>query len=500
MVRVRIAPSPTGYLHIGTARTALFNYLFTRKNRGSFIVRIEDTDQERSKGEYEKDILEGLQWLGIDYDEGPDRAGQYGPYRQSERFSIYKKYLTQLNDKGFVYDCYCTKEELEEEREMQVLAKLPPRYSGKCSALTNADRERLKKEDRSSTLRFRIDRGQKIIVKDSIRGELSFDTTTLDDFIIAKDFDTPLYNFAVVVDDHLMEITHIIRGEEHISNIPKQVLLERALGLRTPEFAHLPLILNPDRTKLSKRQNKVSLLEYRADGYLPEALINFMALLGWNPGGEQEMFTLDALAKLFTLDQVNKSGSIFDTIKLDWFNAHYIRSKEITELTRLCLPYFISAGYLIPQSNESSGFMLCATNETVPFSFVQKVVENERDRIHKLSEITLNTQYYFVDDIEYEAELLVWKKTSAKEIHAGLLVCKQVIEQMLESDFTVLNIETQLKQAISKKEINNGVVLWPFRVALTGLAKSPSPFSVAAIIGKKKTCSRIDSAVQRMTA
>ncbi len=489
MIRTRIAPSPTGFFHIGTARTALFNYLFSRKHKGSFIVRIEDTDRERSKSEYEKDILDGLKWLGINWDEGPEKGGEYGPYRQSERFSVYRTYLEQLNDAGFLYVCFCTKEELEEERELQALSKQPPRYSGKCKCLSKSEQNRLKNEGRASTLRFRIERGAKLVVHDHIRGELTFNTDILDDFIIAKDFNTPLYNFAVVIDDYLMKISHIIRGEEHISNVPKQVLLERALGFPIPDFVHLPLILNTDRTKLSKRQNKVSLLEYRADGYLPEALINFMVLLGWNPGSEREFFTLHELEAEFDLAQVNNSGAIFNTDKLDWFNAHYIRKKNISELVDLCKPYFVSAGYSSAKTNFPG-------EQTVR---MEKIVQLERERIHKLSEISDRISYFFAEDIEYDDALLLWKGCSKQDIEEGLGIAKSAIMDVGESDFIAERIESKLKEKIAKQGIKNGVALWPLRVALTGLAASPSPFDIAEILGKKKTLDRIEDALNRLS-
>ena len=371
-----------------------------------------------------------------------------------------------------------------------MLSRQPPRYSGKCSALTAADQNTFEKEGRSSTLRFRIERNRTISVSDHIRGELIFDTNTLDDFIIAKDFDTPLYNFAVVIDDHLMKISHIIRGEEHISNVPKQVLLAEALGFSTPEFVHLPLILNPDRTKLSKRQNKVSLLEYRTDGYLSEALINFMVLLGWNPGGDREIFTLAELEQIFDLTRVNKSGSIFDTNKLDWFNAHYIREMDISKLASLCKPYLVSAGYITEKKGASKQ----------EDGKLEKIVDLERERMHKISEISLHTSYFFLADIEYDDHLLLWKNTSSQATQEGIHIAEKALHSLDESDFTPSQIEEKLKQAIVEAKLKNGVVLWPLRVSLTGLAASPSPFDVAAILGKKKTLERISHALKRISS
>lgn len=486
MVRTRIAPSPTGYLHIGTARTALFNYLFAKKHKGSFILRIEDTDVERSKKEFEEDMLNGLAWLGITWDEGPDMETEYGPYRQSERLATYRTYLEQLIAKDLLYPCFCTKEELEEEREIQVLSKQPPRYSGKCRTLSAQERDRFIKEGKASTLRFKIEQQKQVVVHDLIRGDLSFDPAILDDFIIAKDLDTPLYNFAVVVDDYLMKISHIIRGEEHISNIPKQVLIEEALGFPIPQFAHLPLILNPDRTKLSKRQNKVSLLEYRTDGYTPEALVNFMMLLGWNPGDDRELFTLQELEDVFSLERVNKSGSIFDTAKLDWFNAHYIRAMDIKNLTALCIPYFIKAGYIQEHSFD--------------VEYLKKVVVLERDRIHRLSQISAQTGYYFQTDLEYDDNLLIWKQTPLEDIKKGLQLAYDILEGLDEALYSTSSLEEALKAAIASTGLKNGVVLWPLRVALTGLAASPGPFQVSEVLGKQKTLERVRDALKRLSS
>ncbi|MBI2483679.1 glutamate--tRNA ligase [Candidatus Uhrbacteria bacterium] len=495
MIRTRIAPSPTGYFHIGTARTALFNYLFAKKNNGVFIVRIEDTDIERSKKEFEDDILEGLKWLGIQWDEGPGTGGECAPYRQSERMSSYTPFLRQLADKDLVYPCYCSKEELEQEREMQVLSKQPPRYSGTCADLSASQRAAMKSSGKSSTLRFRIPRNRVLSVVDHIRGELTFDTNTLDDFIIAKDFDAPLYNFAVVIDDYQMKISHIIRGEEHISNIPKQILLDEAFGFTVPEFAHLPLILNPDRTKLSKRQNKVSLLEYRTEGYLPQALVNFMALLGWNPGNDRELFTLEELEKEFSLERVNKSGAIFDLQKLEWFNAMYIRGMSLPELTSWCIPYLIEEGYIV---REGESYSVSTDGRRLSQTELESIVRLEQERIHRLREIPHRLSYVFTQELEYDAALLIWKKTPVEEIKQGLLIAYSSLQKISADEYSPENLEDQLKKEIQSAGMKNGVVLWPLRVALTGLAASPSPFEVASVLGKKRSVERIKDAEKKL--
>ncbi|MBC7074377.1 glutamate--tRNA ligase, partial [Candidatus Parcubacteria bacterium] len=323
-IRVRFAPSPTGYLHIGGVRTALFNFLFAKKNQGVFILRIEDTDKERSKKEYEENIMESLRWLGIEWDEGPDKGGPFGPYRQSERGEFYKKYLQKLLNEGKAYYCFCTKEELEAERQYLLSLGQAPRYSGKCRNLPKEVVEKNLKEKKESVIRLKVE-PQKVVFFDLIRGKIEVEAELLGDFVIAKSLTEPLYNFACVVDDYEMKITHVIRGEEHISNTPKQILIQKALGFPQPQYAHLPLILAPDRSKLSKRHGAVSVWEYKKMGYLPEALLNFLAFLGWNPGTNREIYSLSALIKDFSLERIQKSGAVFNQKKLDFLNGFYIR-------------------------------------------------------------------------------------------------------------------------------------------------------------------------------
>lgn len=344
-IRTRFAPAPTGPLHIGGARTALFNYLFAKKNEGVFILRIEDTDPERSKPEYEKDIIDSLKWLGIEWDEGPDIGGNYGPYRQSERLNIYKKYLEKLLAEDKAYYCFCSEEELEAQRQYQLSIGEAPRYSGKCANLSKEEVEKYLEEGRPSIIRFKV-QPKKIEFEDLIRGKIEFDTSLMGDIAIAKNLTTPLYNLAVVIDDFEMKISHVIRGEDHISNTPKQILIQEALGFPRPEYSHLPLILGPDRTKLSKRHGAVAISEYKKDGYLPETLINFMAFLGWNPGTEREIYSMPSLIKEFSLERIQKGGAIFNIKRLDFLNSFYIRQRSLEKLTELCLPYLIEAGLI----------------------------------------------------------------------------------------------------------------------------------------------------------
>ncbi len=499
MIRVRIAPSPTGNFHIGTARTALYNYLFARANKGVFVVRVEDTDEMRSEEIFEKDIIDGLQWLGLSWDEGPDIGGPFGPYRQSERTDIYRKYLHALYEKGMLYRCYCTPEELEKERQDYQARNEPPRYSGKCRAITDADRIRFEDEGKNSVLRFRVP-VEELVFTDLVRGDVSVNTGLIGDMVVAKDMDSPLYNFAVVVDDSTMEITHVISGEDHISNTHKQILIQRALGFPLPQYAHIPLILNPDRSKLSKRKNKVSLIEYRTEGFLPEALINCMALIGWNPGGEQEIFSLDELASAFSLERVHKAGAIFDIQKLRWINAQYIRAKDTTELTHLCLPYFVEKGYITPVNAElfATGPFVTKGGREVDFAYCENVVAGERERIEILSEITDRTELFFVELPDYDPAILTWKGMSTEAVHESLLFAEHELLAIDEEMWNIASLEERMKSAIADKGLKNGEVLWPLRVALTGLEKSPSPFEVAAILGKAYTISRIQHALSRV--
>ncbi|MBU0727501.1 glutamate--tRNA ligase, partial [Patescibacteria group bacterium] len=328
-VRVRIPPSPTGLLHIGTVRTALYNYLFAKHESGKMIFRIEDTDKERSKKEYEEDIINGLVKLGIAGDEGVHIPGDKG-YRQSERTDVYTADLKKLLDENKAYYCFCSKERLEEMREKQRENKLPPRYDGCCKNLDPAEAKKRVEAGEQAVIRLRVPENEDLSFHDLVRGETCIECKELDDFVIARAIDDPLYHLTVVVDDHDMGITHVIRGEDHISNTPKQILIFKALDYDIPQFAHLPLILNEDKSKLSKRKNKVSVDDYLNDGYLPEALLNFLALLGWNPGTEQEILSMDELIEKFTLDRVHKGGAVFDLKKLDWINGEYIK-REIAE-------------------------------------------------------------------------------------------------------------------------------------------------------------------------
>jgi len=511
-VRVRIAPSPTGFLHVGLARTALFNYLFAKKYEGIFILRIEDTDPERSKPEYEKDILECLKCLGIEWDEGPDIGGSYGPYRQSERKEIYSNYLKKLLEEDKAYYCFCSQDELEAQRQYQLSIGEAPRYSGKCASLARETVQKYLTEKRSSVIRFRVP-AKKVEFEDLIRGHLEFDTGFLGDIIIAKDFSTPLYNFACVIDDYEMRISHVIRGEDHISNTPKQILIQEALLFPQPKYAHLPLILGPDRAKLSKRHGAVSVSEYKRQGYLPEALINFMAFLGWNPGGDREIYSMNSLIKEFSLERVQKGGAIFNIRRLDFLNGFYIRQRSIEKLTELCLLHLIETELIRPAFEEIQyppaygareivqKYKISETGEEISLDFLQKIVSIYQERLKKLSEISELTDFFFKEKLEYDKSLLRWGEMLDKEIRHSLDKSEKILSKIEAGDWTKENLESFLLPEAEKfpkeikKEIGDrGYLLWPLRVALTGKEASAGPFEIAEILGKEKTLKRIKEA------
>ena len=484
--RVRIAPSPTGNLHIGTARTALFNYLYTKRYGGKFVLRIEDTDLERSDKKFEKNIFEGLAWLGIEPDESPEKGGPYASYRQSERIETYKKYIEQLLADGNAFYCFHSERELEEEREKLMEAKRPPVHL--CEfRLMNAEEARMLTETKSAyIIRFKIPAGRKIEFHDLIRGDLSFESDLLGDFSIAKRVDVPLYNFAVVVDDFKMKISHVIRGEDHISNTPKQILLAEALEFPIPQFAHLPLILASDRSKMSKRHGATSVTEYREQGYLPEALFNFMALLGWNPGDDRELFSKEELTREFSIEKVQKSGAVFDVKKLDWMNGEYIRQKSVEELTELCIPFLERVG-LLKNQNDKLKFKI---------DYIRNVIGLEQPRLKKLSEMGERVDYFFREP-EYDKELLRWKDMTDTEISTSLKRSEELIMNY-QSSFTKENLSDIFLREIGSGD--KGRLLWSLRVALSGKKASPGPFEIMEVLGKEKSLKRIKSANQAVSA
>ena len=388
-VRVRFAPSPTGPLHIGGARTTLFNWIFAKKYNGRFILRIEDTDVERSKKEYEEEILNGLKWLGLDWDEGPDIGGEFGPYRQSEKIDIYEKYLKKLIDEEKAYYCFCSKEELEADRQAMLSQGLAPKYSGRCRNLSKEESFRKIEKGESFVIRFKIP-AQELEFNDLIRGKIRFNSGLFGDIIVAKGLREPLYNFAVAIDDYEMQISHVIRGEDHLSNTPKQMLMREALGFEHPKYAHLPLILAPDRSKLSKRYLETSLSDYKRQGYLPEAINNFLALLGWHPENDREIFSQEEIIKEFDLKRVQKAGAVFNIEKLEWLNAQYIKKTDSKELVKKLTDF-------IPSEWQKDK------------AFISKMIEAEKERIKKLTDFKELAGFFF-ELPEYDGELFKWQE------------------------------------------------------------------------------------------
>ena len=511
-IRTRYAPSPTGYLHIGGARTALFNYLFSKKNNGKLILRIEDTDKERSKKKFEEDIIKSLKWLRIKWDEGPNPEltdestdipkyiGKYGPYRQSERSLIYTKYLKKLLEERKAYHCFCTKEELEAYRQYQISIGQAPKYSGKCRNLPESKVKKYLAEGRPSVIRFKVPE-KKILFKDLIRGNVEFDCSLFGDIIIGKDLDTPLYNFTAAVDDFKMNITHIIRGEDHLSNTPKQILIQEALGFPHPIYAHLPLILGPDRSKLSKRHGASSITKYKDEGFLSESMINFMALLGWNAGDDKEILSMSSLIKKFSLEKIQKSGAIFNIKKLIWMNGYYIRQKSLEQVTKLCLPYLIRKKIIIP-TNESSIYNIAETGEKISLDILKKIILIYQDRLKVLSHIVELTDFFFKKQLKYNKDLLRWKEASDEEIKMSLDKSIKILSKIKEDSWTKEKIETVLMpvaerfvEEIQKNTGDRGYLLWPLRVALSGKRSSAGPFEIAEILGKEKTIKRLREAI-----
>ena len=512
-IRTRIAPSPTGFLHIGLARTALFNYHFSKKDKGSFVLRIEDTDIQRSDPRFERDIIKNLKWLGIEWSEGPDIGGKFGPYRQSERQEIYTKYIDKLLNGNLAYHCFCSEEELEAKRQYQMSIGQPPKYDGKCRQLEEKEVKQQLAEEKKSVVRFKVPI-KKVVFQDLIRGKIEFDSALIGDIVIAKDLSHPLYNFVVVVDDYEMKISHVIRGEDHLSNTPKQILIQGALGLPQPKYAHLPLILGPGRAKLSKRHGAIAISEYKKEGYLSEALVNFIAFLGWNPGVEREIYAMPSLIKEFSLERVQKGGAAFNIKRLDFLNGFYIRHKSIKRLSEICLPYLIEAGFIEELKNNLGNpgnpeklklfgegkkpeYKIKETGEIIDLDYLEKIVAIYRERLKRISEIVDFAGFFFKDKLEYQKGLLKWGEMSDKEIKEALSKLEKIISKIKIEDWNKENLEIQIMPE-AERAGDRGYLLWPFRVALTGKEYSAPPFEIAEILGKEKTLKRIKEAEKKL--
>jgi nondiscriminating glutamyl-tRNA synthetase len=477
--KVRFAPSPTGPLHIGGARSALFNYLFANHHHGEMVMRTEDTDQDRSRREYEEEIIESLQWLGIKWTEGVAQGGDNGPYRQMERLHIYQQYIQQLLDQGKAYYCFCTQEELEKERQDQLAQGQMQRYSGKCSCLSEQEiKERLDAGLKPS-IRFRVPPHQLYVVDDLVRGRVTFESDNSGDFIIAKSDGIPVYNFAVVIDDVLMGITHVIRAEEHLSNTPRQLMIYEALNFPQPQFAHISLILGSDRQKMSKRHGATSLIQYREMGYLPEALFNFLALLGWSPQGEEQILDHNELIQQFTLDRVAKSPAVFDLDKLNWVNQQYLKKKSIEELADMLKPYLKASEYAADIENLDDDRYLM-------------LVEAVRDHLVCLADITRHVDVFF-REAKYEEEAL---QALQEE---GVMTVLQQFKDELPVFTGPAEAKDYIKAIVKKLKLKPKNVYMPLRSALSGQTHGPELPFLILIWGREECLRRLDKAIARIS-
>ncbi len=484
-IRVRFAPSPTGFLHIGGARTALFNWLFARHHQGTFILRIEDTDEVRSTDESVNGILESMKWLGLDWDEGPTADGRgvkgdYGPYYQMQRLAGYWAACDELLKKGFAYPCYCTPEEVEKMRELALLAKRPPKYDGRCRNLSADERKAKEAQGRKKSIRFKTPHVGETRFTDLIHGVKVFENALMEDFVVLKSTGVPTYNFACVVDDHLMKISHVIRGDDHLSNTPRQMLVYEALGWQVPQFAHLAMILGSDGARLSKRHGATSVTEYRDAGYLPNALLNYLALLGWGTEDSQQLFTQQEMVEKFQIERCGKSAATFDPTKLLWMNGEYIRKTSARELAALAEPFY-------------KGKDISA----VPASTYEAAVALELEKVKLLSDVPKLTDFLLWDDYEYREEAV--GKVLRAEGAAGII--EELVKRLAALEpFDVPGIENLCKTLAKDKGVKNGAVFHPLRVCVSGRTEGPSLWHMVEFLGKKRTLERIKKAQQLLQA
>lgn len=495
-IRVRFAPSPTGFLHIGGARTALFNWLLARKMKGVFILRIEDTDEARSTEESVSAIFRGMEWLGLDWDEGPKyfkdaskkvqvtavAEGSFGPYFQMLRLDLYKKYADQLMREGNAYHCYCSPEELEAMRTRAMLAKRPPKYDGRCRELPQAKKDEFEKSGRKPVVRFKTPSQGITEFDDIVRGHVTFENSLLDDFVLLKASGIPTYQFAVVVDDYHMKITHVIRGDDHLSNTPRQILIFHALGwgefVQNLKFAHLSMILGPDGSRLSKRHGATSVEEYKRMGYLPEAVVNYLSLLGWSTEDSQQLFEKEDLIQKFNLERCGKSAAIFDPQKLLWMNGEYIRKSTVPDLTDRSLPFLKETGILDgePLSQER-------------LKFIQSCVALEQEKIKLLTDVPKLIDFLLKDEFEFD-EKSVEKVLKTPGAIGLLLELKDRITAL--SEFTAASVEKLCRDLAVEKNIKTGAVFHPLRVATSGRTQGPSLFHYMEVLGKEKILARLE--------
>lgn len=497
-IRVRIAPSPTGDPHVGTAYIGLFNYAFAKHNGGDFLLRIEDTDRTRFSGDSEQQIFDAMKWLGLNYDEGPDVGGDKGPYRQSERFDLYKEYAEKLVEKGEAYYCFCTSERLQKLRERQVAMKQAPGYDGHCRKLTEEEVKAKLEAGEPYTIRLKMPYEGETIVNDQLRGEIRFENSKIDDQVLLKSDGFPTYHLANIVDDHLMRITHVIRAEEWIASTPKHVQLYKAFGWEEPKWYHMPLLRNADKTKISKRKNPVSLNYYKEEGYLKEGVLNFLALMGWSFGGDREIFTLEEMVENFSFDRISLGGPVFDLVKLGWVNNHHMRLKDLDELTKLAIPFFVQAGFYKDENLSEK-----------EYNKLKRIVEITREGSQTLKELTVNGAIYFEDDFDLpvvteemnkKERKSVEKLRSSLETEIGKISINKFVEKIsaLNEDIT----EEEAKKVLHElqEELGEGpaAVLMPLRAVVTGKARGADLYTVIAVIGKARTLKRVENTLKKL--
>lgn len=493
MIKTRFAPSPTGFLHIGGLRTALYAYLFARQHQGHLILRIEDTDQARFVEGAIENLLRTLAWAELDYDEGPNPEnltqfkGPNGPYIQSQRTAIYQDHVKQLLASGHAYRCYCSMERLDQMRQDQQARKIAPMYDKKCLERPKDELDQLHEQKVPYVVRLNVPRNETLKFRDLIRGDMSFDSNTIDDQVLMKSDGFPTYHLANVVDDHAMQITHVIRGEEWLPSTPKHIYLYRAFEWEAPAFAHIPLLLNKDKTKLSKRQNDVAVEDYIAKGYLPAAVLNFIALLGWHPGeGEtQEIFSMDELIERFSLEKVHKAGAVFDLERLDWFNGHYLRQLSVSELAERVTPF-------LRQEDWFSGDLFST-------ELGQRALASIQPRIKTLSEAPEALRPFLKESLEFDLTLLESEKMKVDRTMALQALEAAHADLTTHEDFSSEDaIKTCLTHTIERLDLKNGQVLWPVRVALTGELYSPGAFEMVTILGKEKSLNRLEQTIKAL--
>lgn len=477
-IRVRFAPSPTGYLHIGGARTCLFNWLFARKYGGKLILRVEDTDQDRIKEDSIRKIIDSLNWLGLDWDEGPEKGGNYGPYFQAQRLDVYQKEIERLLKEGKAYYCFCTHEEIEEKRQQAQKKGIFYKYDGKCRDLFPEEALKRIEEGEKAVIRIKVPETGHTVVTDMVRGQVTFENALFDDMVIMKSTGMPTYNFACIIDDNAMKISHVIRAEEHLSNTPKQIIMAEALGYEIPEYAHVPMILAPDRSKLSKRHGATSVEEFREQGILAEALVNYLCLLGWSAENQEEIISVEGVKNQFSLDRVSKNPAIYDTKKLTWINGSYLKNLDLDYITERAVPFMKNAGIPIQEAD---------------YEKISAVVDIIREKVWTLAEIADASGYFFTDEFDYD-EKGIEKYFSNKSVGDKL---KELVLRL--QDLEIFDKETTEKVYRDYAEevgVKAGELIHPTRLALTGRTVSPGLFEIMEIMGKDECIKRMVKVVE----